>query len=165
MSWWKKANDGQDLEARVKHKIRSSPFFARLFQMFHIPMSALDGLAIKVQRLQGNFCEAGEDEILVDDRLASDPELFNGDFHFMAHEILHWLHRQREKNNYFADPEEVQGFNTGIAYMMSIGRQDKDIASIFLPLIQINIKDDNKAMEFLQQRLNDARKLLSDMGL
>lgn len=165
MNWLKIANNSDDVENAVKHKIQTSPFFINLFRSFHIPMSALNTLKIRIKRLDGNFCEAGESEILVDDRLASDPDFLGKDFHFMAHEVLHWLHRQKEKQNYFADPEEVEGFSTGIAYALFIGRTIDDIASQFLPLIKITIKDDIKAKAFLQQRLGDAANLLKKLGL
>jgi hypothetical protein len=125
-------------------------------------------LEVTFQRLHGAFCEANDRQIIVDERLARAGDLLGKDFHFVAHEMLHWLRRQKEEMSYFGDPEEVEGFVTGIAYSLSeMGndpRADQVILHRFLPLIQINIKDDNTAKQFLAKLTSDARKLLTEIG-
>ena len=167
MNWYKIAQH-KNISESVKHKIRTNPFFIALFRKFDIPLDKMDSdLDIQVKPLDGSFCEANDEQILIDDKLANSQNFLTDEFHFVAHEILHWLRRQREQMHYFADPEEVEGFNVGIAYMLSQQRGpgvEHRIVSKFLPLIKINIPDDNQAREFLKQRLIDARKLLSEMG-
>lgn len=160
MSWWKRSKK-ESIEDQIKAHIRSSPFFRKLFHMMRVPTDALDELNIKIQRLEGQFCKADADVIVLDDRLADNENFFTSHFHFVAHEMLHWLKRQREKEHYFADPEEIESFNIAIAYALSNG--SSNLKETFLPLIQINIKDDNKALAFLQNRVREAKELLKKM--
>ena len=169
MSWLKKANNN-GIEKRIKDKIRSSPFFIKLFQHFKASMKQLDELSFSFRQLENKFCEASEDEIIIDERLASSPDFLHEKFHFVAHEILHWLRRKFEKENYFGDPEEIESFNAAIAYDIFENKNtrmdmEKHLYHVFLPLIKVVIKDDNKAQEFLKHRIQDAHKLLKRMLL
>ena len=172
MNWWKIAKTGKGVDQVIKHRLRSSPFFVALFQKHNVPLDALDGLSISVAQLDGVYCKASEDQIIIDSDLVKSKELFGPKFHFIAHEILHWLKRQVEKEHYFADPEEVESFNTAIAYFIhdwqekgQAGTLSEAIKKEFLPFIQITIKNDAAARKFLIKRMKDAKGLLSDMSL
>lgn len=168
MNWLKRVYSGEDMEARIKDRIRSDPFFLALFRRFGVPIERLDtNLHIVFKRLQRAFGETNDEQMIIDDRLARSPHFLDGDFHFVAHEMLHWLRRQREDMHYFADPEEVEGFTVGIAYaMMHIRGQpgwEQKLMQEFLPLIKINIPDDNKAREFLTKRIEEAQNLCNSL--
>lgn len=169
MSWLKRVYSNEDIAGQIKDKIRSDPFFIAIFKRFGIPMERLDShLTITIKRLDRSFGKTNDEQLIIDDRLARSPHFLHGDFHIIAHEILHWLRRQREQMHYFADPEEVEGFTVGIAYALQRVRSHRDwqnlLAKEFLPLIQINIPDDNKAREFLMKRIEEAQHLLSQIG-
>lgn len=164
MSWWKesKQNGNDNLEVRIKDNIRKSPFFIALFKKFHIPIEKLDELKFKTERLEDEFCLANEDSIIIDDRLANSETFLNEDFHFIAHELIHWLHRQVEQKQFFADPEEIESFNAAIAFAL----QNSPVNAVmqkFLPLIKIHFNDDNNSREFLKRRLIDAKRLLDEL--
>ena len=165
MSWWKysKEEHNEDLDKRIKETIRQSPFFISLFKKFKVPIEKLDLLRFTTDRLEDEFCKADDERVVIDDRLANSDSFFADDFHFMAHELIHWLHRQLEDKQFFADPEEIESFNAAIAFRLNQDGSIEKVYKKFLPLIKIHFDDDNKAREFLMSRIKDAKKLLSEL--
>jgi len=176
MNWWKIASSKKNLlatqndslEDRIKHKVRSSPFFAVLFSKFNVDPDAFNDVHIITKPLDGVFCEANGDEIVIDDKLAKQ-DILGEQFHFVAHEIHHWLQRKASEQSYFSDPEEVESFNTAIAFAMNEWKNQSNIGKLivkhFLPLVKTSIEDDQKAMSFLKDRYKAAKALLADMNL
>lgn len=177
MNWWLKVsnlrshvqNSATDIGSQIKDQIKAKKFFHKLFAIHGIPMDALDSLKITVQPLKDEYAKAGEDEVIVGKELVDSGKLFGPKFHFVTHEILHWLKRQVEKNDYFADPEEIESFSTAIAYSIYENRKKKGLYKAlkqeFLPLVMVSIKDQVEADKFLKARINDAKQLLRDMKL
>jgi len=179
LNWWKQIISGQDntdgtdphkgVEQDVKNRLRSSPFFAALFKKFSIPLGALDDLTIIVQKIDGGFCAGNGDKIVIDENVVKSGELFGRKFHYIAHEILHFLRRKLEDLDYFADPEEVESYTTAIAYAIYEWRNKKHLGKLlvneFLPLVNITIQDETASKKFLKHRIDDAKKLLKEMSL
>lgn len=163
------------LEEKIKGIIKTNSFCKELFEKFNIPLEYIDSkLKIKIAPLDGKYCEADEDCIVIDKKLADNNniahyyQLSNGetgftpmeDFHFIVHELWHWLKRQKEAKHYFADPEEIDAFKTAIKFFMrtNCSRCASCVAipkafKTFLPLVKITIKDDKKAEKFLKKIL------------
>ena len=68
------------------------------------------------------------------------------------HELIHWLTRQKEKEFYFADPEEIDAFSSQIAFEILRGKNKRQIAKVFFPIIKSHFsqeQDANKLFEAL----------------
>lgn len=176
MNWWLKLAAKKGVDQVVKDRLRSSPFFAALFQKHNVDMATLDGLAITVAPLEGIFCKTDGDSLIIDDDLVKTKQVFGPKFHYIAHEILHFLKRQVgaeshpvQPGEYFADPEEVEAFATAIAYSMYVNREQKNLGKLlqkeFLPLIKVTMPNDAEARKFFVDRLSEAKGMLSSMSL
>lgn len=172
MNWWlklAKKTKKKGVGEAIKERLRSSPFFSALFTKYDLSLDSLDKLNIVVQPLDGVHCKTGQDEIIVDKGLVDSKELFGPKFHYIAHEILHFIKRQVEAEHYFADPEEVEAFSTAMAYYIYENQGQPNLGKIllneFLPLIKVTVPDDAAARKFYSERVKEAKELLSSMSL
>lgn len=167
----------ENLEELIKNGIKNSSFCRELFKKFNIPLDWVDSkLHIEVKDLKDKYSEANKDLIILDKKLANPDKLVQKgewqgktsynlleDFHFIVHELWHWLTRQKEDKSYFADPEEKDAFIAAIKCYIrttcsrcSRESSDLEIKKKFLPLIKNTIKDDKKAEQFLQTLIDKA---------
>jgi hypothetical protein len=149
--WFKiavSANCEDTLNRRVKEIIRTHPFFLKLFKMYDVPIDRIDNLTLRFGEFTDKHAESNSKEIVLDSKLFADGCDIVDNIHYVVHELVHWLTRQREKEFYFTDPEEIEAFSMSIAYELMRGKSAEEIAQVYYPIIVHNFSDDEngKAM-------------------
>jgi hypothetical protein len=155
MTWYKLAKNiinETELNKRLKSLIKSSKFFIKLFEEYDIPIDRLDSLSFEIKDLDGKFAQSDAKTIYLNTELLKDSKFFDDGIHFVVHEITHWLTRQKEKDSYFADPEEIEAFSHAMAFELVRGKEVSYIKKVFFPIIEAhfsNEDDANKLFKFL----------------
>ena len=148
MNWFVTASSGQSSSGiirKIKKVIRTDPFFIRLFKKYDIPVDKVDDLAFKIKDLRGMYAKSNSKEIHLDSKLFEDDDFIKNNMHFVVHELVHWLTRQREKDCYFADPEEIEAFTHAIAYEILRGEHDERLRKTFFPIIEAHFDEATNA--------------------
>lgn len=136
MSWYITAKiDSKTISTKIKQVIRESSFFTDLFARYSVPMDKLDNLTFKIKKLHGKYATSNSKEVWLNEKLFENNNFFNEKIHYVVHEIVHWLVRQREKQNYFADPEEVESFIHSIRWQILHGKDKEQIREEFFPIM------------------------------
>jgi len=160
MSWYriiKKANKRQ-LNRELKSIIREDPFFIKMFKEFDVPMEKIDdNLSFKEKELNGRYAQGNGEVIYINQKLV-DNNFFKERLHLIVHEIVHWLTRQREKEFYFTDPEEIDAFMYGMAYEILRGKDVKYIEKIFYPIISAHFDNKENAKQAYNAFLKGAKE-------
>ena len=159
--WYRVAKLGMtdaQLDQECKRLVRMTPFFKNLFKHFGVDFKEAWRLKFVALPLKGKLAECRDDTIVLDENYLSRHPLVQS-MHLVAHELVHWLTKQKEQQNYFADPEEVDGFDWAIAYQISQGIPWDQIEATFLPLIRPHFNNDLDAKRFFVSRLKAARNL------
>ncbi|MFA5599224.1 MAG: hypothetical protein WDA06_01375 [Phenylobacterium sp.] len=143
----------------IKKQIRQDPFFIRLFKLFNIPIDRIDNLTIKIKPLYGMSAKSNSKTIILDKEVIDKSDTLNDIMHFIVHEICHWLIRQREKEQYFSDPEEHFSFIHAIAYEMKRGQSLDVIKDTFLPMIKAHFTDTKCAEVFYDKLVRKASEI------
>ena len=136
--------------------IRNEPFFKKLFAHYGVDFKDLWKITFHVADLDGALAQTKGDDIYLDRKLMQRPMEEN--LHLIAHELSHWLTRQREKVHYFSDPEEIKGFSWGIACELARGKDINHILQVFTPLVAQNMPAD-KVQEAILHMIRNARSL------
>lgn len=161
MGWYVTAKIGmteEQVNRRLKHIIRHSPFFIQMFREKGVPMDRMDtDLNFRVKKLNNMHAEANGKFVDLNEELFKDGDFFPNKVHFVVHEINHWLQRQMEEDCYFSDPEEVEGFILGMAYELSRGRTPEQIYQIFWPIVSDHFDDAMSAKSFFDGLLARAQ--------
>ena len=167
MNWIKRAKAGvseKELNEKLKAFIKSSPFFQKLFVKFHVPMSRMDSnLTFEVKNIDGKNAVSDSDTITFNKKLFEQYDFMTDGIHFVAHEISHWLQRQREDNVYLSDPEEIESFSTGIAYELGRGKNEGDIRKIYYPILADHFSSDHDTEIMFKTLVQDAIKRLKEL--
>jgi len=146
MSWFKTAKHGvsdKELNKILKRFIRTSMFVRKIFNEYNIDIDAIDGLVFKTKDLDGRYAQSDSKSIYLDNSLFEDNSFFDKHVHFVIHELTHWLTRQKEKDFYFADPEEIAAFESAIAYEITRGQDHDTIIETFYPIIEAHVSNSN----------------------
>lgn len=134
---------------RMKDFIRNHHFFQHLFEKYDAPLSEIDNnLTFKIVKMHGKYAKGNENVIYVNEKLFRKGDFFTNKVHFIVHEIIHWLTRQKEKEYYFTDPEEIDAFTYSIMYEILRGIDRNEIFDVFYPIIQAHFKSDRNAKKF-----------------
>jgi len=144
MNWY---NKSKNINEKIKNIIRSSDFFSKLFKKFHVNMDKINtNLTFFVKDLDKIYAKGNKDYIFINSRLLNDSNDLQDKIHYIVHEIVHWLTRQREKEEYFQDPEERDSFLYGILYELLRNKSIEDIYKTFYPIISGHFekKEDSK---------------------
>ncbi len=165
MNWYKYAEDmtNEELTKRIREIIRRSPLFLQVFKSFDMPIKMVDKLKFEIKDLGDKFAEADGESIALDKKLFEQNRFFEDHFHFVAHEINHWLKRKSEDMWYFNDEEEVQSFVLAIAWELSQGRGLEDIRDKIFTIIKTHFKDNRGAEEVFENMISKARELVSGL--
>ena len=151
MAWYKIAKIGMnndELNKKLKDLIHSNTFFVHLFKKYNIPVDKIDhNLKFEVKDIDGGFSQANGQNIFLSPKLFENTDFFKDSIHFVIHELVHWLIRQKEKDNYFSDPEEKQAFSEAMAYEILRGKSKKEIYSTFFPIIKGNTDNEDQALK------------------
>jgi hypothetical protein len=148
--WYKTAKIGftkEQLNRKLKELVRKDSFFKFMFKEFEVPFEAMDngGLTFMAKKLNGKFAESNGKFIFLNEKLFEKDNFFANGIHFVVHELLHWLTRQREKDFYFTDPEEIDAFAYGMAHEMQKGKGKEHIERVFYPIIKAHFKKKKNA--------------------
>ncbi len=151
MSWYTQAKetiDKKSLNIRLKRIIREDSYFQMLFDKYSVPMSKLDELSFDVKKMHGQYAASNSEKIWLNKKLFEQGDFFSDKLHFVVHELVHWLIRQREEQHYFYDPEEKISFFHSICWELRRGKDEKRIRDVFLPIIEAHFDDNQDAEEF-----------------
>jgi hypothetical protein len=99
---------------------------------------------IKFEELQDRFAEGNGHEIIIDKKLLDD-DFFENHFHFVIHEMFHWIKRRAESKFYFSDDEEVQSFTLAMVWEIYKKKNKNEIYDKFFPIIKSQFKDKKDA--------------------
>ena len=153
MGNWYKTSQLDTLSKKIKDHIREDGFLVKMFDIYDVPLDFLDDkLSIEFKKLDDQYAKSNKDTIYLDYKVFNEADSFDDLMHFVVHEMVHWLTRQRESLNYFADPEEMEAFALGIAYEIGRGKSEEEIRDIYMPIIENNFSD-GKDNEILYKRL------------
>jgi len=144
MSWFITAKLNkklQNINKQLKGIIKENPFFVHLFNLYSVPMEQLKDLTFVIEKMRGKFAYSDSKKIYLNENLFKNNDLINDKIHFVVHELIHWLTRQREKDSYFSDPEEVQAFIYSICWEIQNGKDKIAIKNIFFPIIDSHFED------------------------
>jgi hypothetical protein len=145
--------DPSELTKKMKDIIRNNKFFLNLFKEFGVPIDRMDeNLSFEIKDLPGKFAQSDSTTIYLNKKLFEDGDFFKTNLHFAIHELVHWLTRQKEKDFYFADPEEVESFSYSMAFELLRGKHPDEIRKVFFPIIEAHFdeqQDANKLYEAL----------------
>ena len=154
MNWFLTAStniSSTELSRKLKNIIRKTPFFVNLFKKYHVPMETVDdNLTFKIKEMKGRYAQSDSEEIAINSKLFESGDFFKDHLHFVIHELVHWLTRQREKRHYFSDHEEVEAFIYGMTYQLTRGKNKIEIEKVFFPIIKEHFKSETKAKVFFE---------------
>ena len=148
MSWFKISKTGisdEELGNKLKNIVRTNPFFIRLFEEYGVPIDDLNKLSFKIMKLDGKFAQSDSKTIYLNENLFDNGMFFKENLHFFVHEITHWLTRQKEKEFYFADPEEIEAFSSQMAFEILRGKNKRQIEDVFFPIIKSHFSEEQDA--------------------
>lgn len=159
MTWYKSAKNkitNKELNDKLKSFIKDSNFFNILFKRYNIPIDRIDdNLEFKLEELPGKNAISDSSTITFNEKLFND-NFFEDGIHYVVHEVSHWLQRQREKNMYFADPEEIEAFVNGIIYEILRNKSLTDISRVYYPIISKHFPNEKDSVRFYMSLLKDA---------
>ena len=148
----------EQVNRKMKYIIRHSPFFIQMFQEKGVPMERIDdNLRFRIKPLKNMHAQANGKFVDLNEVLFSDGKFFPDRVHFCVHELVHWLTRQAEQDQYFRDPEEVEGFVLAISYELSRGQTPQQIYQVFWPIVSDHFEDKLVAKSFFEGLLSRAR--------
>jgi len=168
MNWFVTAesnvSSGQ-LTRKMKEIIRNSSFFVNLFDKYNVPIDSIDdNLTFKIRKMRGRHAQSNSREITLNPKLFENGDFFENHLHFVIHELVHWLTRQRENKYYFSDPEEIEAFTLGMVYELGKGRKKPQIYRTFFPIIKAHFQDREDAIHLFNELYENAVKNFSDYG-
>jgi hypothetical protein len=164
-NWYKISQKQETLDNKLKNIIKTDPFFVSLFREYNIPLDRMDNeLVFKVKDLKGRFSQANGKEVYLSTKLFENNDFFENNLHFVIHELIHWLTRQKEADSYFSDPEEIKSFSFGIAYELKKGKSKEEIYKVFYPIIEGNVKNKLQAQKIFSIILKRAILILKEFS-
>lgn len=147
-------------ESLVKRHLMNSKSVQKICQDFEVDINRISKLKVEIHDLDSNFAETDGEVMKVNKILLDDPDFFETQFFILAHEIVHFLSRQKEEDAYFNDPEEVLGFVTSIAYEIEQGSDIDVIWNRIYPKVSFHFNNENDARQFFENMLEKSIKLL-----
>lgn len=160
MGWYKQANY-DIIFGKIKHILKSNSFINNLMNSYNIPIEDIDNnLDLEIKELDGKFAEGNGKLISLDPKLFKDKDFFENKFHFVIHELFHWIKRRSEAKFYFKDSEEVQSFVLAIAWEIMQGKRTEDIYTNVYPIIEAHFEDESDSKQLFNDMVNQAKKLI-----
>lgn len=161
----KTALSEDEFNKQVKCFIKESEFFNKLFHLYEVPIEAVDGeLRFHIVDLDGRHAKSKGEDIYINKKLMSQ---YSGDIesvlHFVVHEMIHWLTRQRESMCYFSDPEELEAFSLGIAYEIYRGKSEDEVRKIYFPIIEAHFEESTQAEKMYKEFLKSAYVIIKNI--
>ncbi|MFW6130207.1 MAG: hypothetical protein ACOC56_03410 [Atribacterota bacterium] len=147
MNWYKFAkSSNKDFNKKIKNIIKKEPFFVKMLDIHSIPQEWIDDkLNFYIRDLKDKKAQSDSKSITFNSKLFDEENFFENGLHYLAHELYHWISRQKENSFYFADPEEADAFAIGIAYEILRGKSFEEIAELYYPIIEEHFNDKKNA--------------------
>ena len=98
--------------------------------------------------------------ITLDPKLFADNDFFENKFHFIIHELFHWIKRRSEAKFYLKDSEEVQSFVLAIAWEIMEGKDIEHIYKTIYPIIEAHFENGNNSKKVFNDMVGQAEKLI-----
>jgi hypothetical protein len=145
----------------IKQKMAQDPAILKLFKMFGISVKELNELKVEIVDLQKMFAQTDQTKMQLDVGLFKSPDCLGKSFYIIAHEIVHFLTRQKEAQNYMNDPEEMLGFSSSIAYLLMHNDDLDSIYNKIYPKIKWHFHSERDAHNAFMKMVEDARKIIA----
>ncbi len=160
MGWYKQANN-EAIFSKIKDILKTNSFIKNLMTDYDIPVEDIDRhLDFEIKELDGKFAEGNGLVITLDPKLFADKDFFENKFHFVIHELFHWIKRRSEAKFYFKDSEEVQSFVLAIAWEIMSGKKINDIYKTIYPIIEAHFENGSNSKQVFNDMVNQAEKLI-----
>lgn len=160
MGWYKQANN-EAVFHKIKETLRTNSFIQNLMSDYNIPIEDIDNnLDFEIKELDGKFAEGNGLLITLDPKLFIDKDFFENKFHFIIHELFHWIKRRSEAKFYFRDSEEVQSFVLAIAWEIMNGKKIESIYKSIYPIIEAHFESDGNSKKVFYDMIDEAKKLI-----
>lgn len=148
----------KELNKKLKSVIQNNPFFQKLFDKYDTPIREINKkLTFIIKDLEDKYAKGNGRYIFINSKLFEDGDFFEEKIHYLVHEIVHWLTRQKERRFYFADPEEIESFCYSIAYEILRGKSPKEIKNTFFPIIKAHFDKKQNAVKLFKAMYIKAR--------
>lgn len=159
MSWYKQANN--KIFNKIKDILKSNSFIRNLMADYNIPIEDIDRhLDFEIKELDGKFAEGNGLVITLDPKLFAEKDFFENKFHFVIHELFHWIKRRSEAKFYFKDSEEVQSFVLAIAWEIMAGKEIESIYKTIYPIVEAHFESNDNSEKVFKDMVNQAKKLI-----
>jgi hypothetical protein len=160
MGWYIKANN-ETIFKKIKNILKSSSFINSLMRSYDIPIEDIDNnLDFEIKELDGKFAEGNGLLISLDPKLFRNKDFFKNQFHFVIHELFHWIKRRSEAKFYFEDSEEVQSFVLAIAWEIIEGKSIEEIYESIYPIVEAHFEDKDNSKKFFNDMIEQAKRLI-----
>ena len=145
---------------KIKYTLKNNDFVKRMMEEYKIPLEDLDtNLSFKIEYLDGKFAEGNGHEIILDPKIITE-DFFEENFHFVLHELFHWIKRRVEAKFYFKDKEEVESFVISIVWLLLENKSDEEINKKIFPIIDSVFKDKKFSKIIFRKMLDRAKDLI-----
>lgn len=151
---------GEQICHLIKKKMLEDRAVQKMFEQFEVSLEQLDELKIEIGDLEGRYAETDIESMVLDKSLFEDGRFFENEWFVCVHELVHFCSRVREKNAYFADPEEVSGFVFSIATELARGTDMDKIWNLIYPRIEFHFHNESDSREFFIKSIEKAKQLL-----
>ena len=160
MSWYKQASN-EAIFSKIKDILKTNSFIRNLMSDYRIPLEDIDNnLDFEIKELDGKFAEGNGLVITLDPKLFAEKDFFDNKFHFVIHELFHWIKRRSEAMFYFKDSEEVQSFVLAIAWELMAGKDIKEIYEDIYPIVEAHFDNDGSSKKVFNDMISQAEKLI-----
>jgi len=160
MSWYKQANN-EAIFKKIKDILKGNSFIQSLISEYNISSDDIDNhLEFEIKEMDGKFAEGNGLVITLDPKLFADNDFFENKFHFVVHELFHWIKRRSEAKFYFNDSEEVQSFVLAIAWELMAGKDPRDIYQTIYPIIEAHFENEDNSQHVFKDMVDKAKKLI-----
>lgn len=160
MSWYKQANN-EAIFRKIKDILKGNSFIRNLMADYNIPVEDIDEhLELEIKEMDGKFAEGNGLVITLDPKLFADNDFFENKFHFVIHELFHWIKRRSEAKFYLKDSEEVQSFVLAIAWEIMEGKDIENIYKNIYPIIAAHFENGNNSKKVFNDMVGQAEKLI-----
>lgn len=159
---WYKYFSEQDVISKIREILVSHPLPQKLLKIYDIDIDDINThLHIRFDDLDGKFAKGNGEEIVFDRKLLND-DFFCNHFHFVIHELYHWIKRRKEMENYFYDEEEVQSFVLAMVWELFNNSTYEEIDKHIYYIIDSHFENEEDSREMFNKMFEKAKKIYED---
>lgn len=168
MNWYKfskKQESKNEITKKIKDLIKENTFCNFVFNVYNTSLKDIDEMSIRIVPLKNENAKSDSKGIYLDEKLFKNTEDIKNKMHFIIHELIHWLNRQKENDIYFYDKEEYESFSSSIAYEILNGKKYKDLYITFFPIIIKHFNNEKNAKKFFDKLIEKAKLKIKEYNL